>query len=483
MIQSVVTLASWVVFMAVVARVVWLAYAGRNPLSVGRTLTRLSVVTGMLIVALAVDFAYSAPLAIIQDIVAAEDALRGEPLPAAITREALEAETTKEPRPAALGKLWRKLDQEEATELATIPDKIHVQAHPPVMTLVTLPFVRFLGVHKTSLCVTLLSLVCFAVLWLLILRDGLNLALPHQQQILIAAVLLGSLPAYAVLRNGQTGAWLAALIVVGWYAIRRGKPVWGGVAIGLATSLKLFPGLLLVYLLLRHRRAFLSAVVSTILLNLVALLAFGWESFLSYLEAAHLVVTRNAGVTLNWSLLGGLQHLGRLTGLSFLTSTPAFLGLAGVVLILLGVAVGTSDKESPPGTRFDLEYSLFVIAMPLLSPIAWFHYYIILALPLVVLASAAFRDRKPPLGVLLFASCCVALGLHPGFVVVLSPILQQWRWRLGGALPLLPTSALVVTTAWIWWLAVRPRPSTADPHHRWPWPGSRPVSRWRRRVR
>ena len=61
---------------------------------------------------------------------------------------------------------------------------------------------------------------------------------------------------FLVLSHGQWGALLSMLVAVGWYGISRDRPLLSGFAIGVAASMKVFPALLMIYLLLSHRRAF-----------------------------------------------------------------------------------------------------------------------------------------------------------------------------------------------------------------------------------
>jgi hypothetical protein len=107
------------------------------------------------------------------------------------------------------------------------------------------------------------------------------------------------------------GAVLSGLIVMGWYCVRQGRTALGGIAVGIATSLKAFPGLLLVYFLLRHRRAMMSAVATIVVLNLLTMTVWGEKSYEEWIQMAQYVMTRYSQADLNYSLLGALNSLGK----------------------------------------------------------------------------------------------------------------------------------------------------------------------------
>src|SRR5208337_1084916 len=213
---------------------------------------------------------YVAPLAIIQDIVAAQQALEGKPLPTTEIEPLIRRTLAEERRPAPMETFWPQLRKEEQQEYDTIATRISEQAHPPFMTLFIAPFVYFLGVHGSSLAFSLLSIGCLGMTLVLLCR-GLQSSVTTSQKVLLSSVFLSWYSMFWVVRAGQLGALLGALVVIGWYCIRRDRPICGGLAVGVASSLKFFPALLLIYFLLRHRRAFLSGVGAIVLVNAVTI--------------------------------------------------------------------------------------------------------------------------------------------------------------------------------------------------------------------
>jgi hypothetical protein len=363
---------------------------------------------------------YVLPLDIMQDIVSARECLEGRSLYPADMSKRIQECLDREPAPLSL-MFWSPALYEKEIEARREARNLHwVQAHPPFMTLFFTPFVMCLGVSGTYAAISLLSLVTLG--WsLVLLQRGLELNLSRRQSLALALAILGWAPVANVLRTGQTGLLLGGLIIGGWYSLRRGRPVLAGVAIGVATCLKLFPGLLLVYLLLRHRRAFLSAALTT-----VGLLAFtgavaGWEVYREYLETGRGVVAEYASFTNNLSLLGSLARtLGEVELGRAIFLTLAFVIVAGLAYLMSSrITRAKQTHES-----LDLEYALCVMLMPLLSPITWDHYLVVLLLPLAVLGRRALAENAHG-AMAAWLTILVILAIPDTTYFWLSPIVEE----------------------------------------------------------
>jgi hypothetical protein len=427
----------------------------RNGGRPGLLTTTLVSVLSLVVVLVALRLVYVAPFAIIQDVVAAKQILKGEPLPSTEIQPLVRQALASEPRPATLESVWPWLarvcpglpeqEQQEYDDIATV---IQVQAHPPFASLCAVPPVYCLGIYKTSVGLSLLSIVCVCVTLLLLYR-GLRLNLPVSQRVLFCSVALGWYPMFLGLRSGQLGALLSCLIVAGWYSIRRGRPLLAGVAIGVAASLKLFPALLLVYFLLRHRRAFWVGLATIIIANTATMAVFGLHAYLDYMNTARVVVETWGRDHDNWSLLAALHHFADALGIPALSARGVFpaaalLFVAGLCLLVLAV--------HPSSSRTDFEYSLFVVAMTLLSPTCWSHYFVLLLLPLTVLANHALRERG--LSPLLLLGLFLVVALPHSYHRVVLPFLMPYSGpRAGMALLFLPPLALLGLLLWLATLA------------------------------
>jgi alpha-1,2-mannosyltransferase len=162
---------------------------------------------------------------------------------------------------------------------------------------------------------------------------------------------------------------------------------WAGVGIGLATAVKLTPGLFIVYLLIsKQRRAALVASGTAAGASLLTWLVAPQESttyFTSVLWQTDRVGA--ADFTPNQSLAGLLARL------YDSTETP---GLLWLTFTALCCAVGlsravTAHKEGDELTSF----TLVGLTATVISPISWSHHLVFVIPALVILGDAALRRR------------------------------------------------------------------------------------------
>jgi hypothetical protein len=450
----------WVALIAAASALI-AALRGRAARPVPRLLTSAPFLA-LLSVAVSLNLAfgiykgYVAPRDLMQDMVSAQEFLAGRSLYPdhmnALMRDAL----TREPPRSLLD--WspdlraREIDAREETL-----SQHWVQAHPPLMSLAVAPLVASVGLGGTYFAVTLLSLACLA-LTLALLARGLGLRPTPREWLLLGLVLLGWDSAVMLLRAGQPGLLLGALLTAGWFLLRRGRPYLAGVAIGLAVGVKLFPALLLFYLLLRHRRAFLTAMLTLAALFVLIGAVAGWDTYREHLETARGVVSEYAAYPANLSLLGLMARLEAPSGWPHPVARALFCGAGAVVVGLLALFVrrkragGDSEPE-----RFDGEYALFMVLMVVLSPVAWDHYLPVLILPLAVLARRALAQPARSFGPAAFFALAVALTVPDTAFTTAAETLSDpvssllVRWLV---LPL-RTYALAALACWLVRLGLR----------------------------
>jgi hypothetical protein len=331
---------------------------------------------------------YLLPLDIMQDVVSAKEFLAGRSLYPSDMSERINDCLDHEPEPLSLSRWWPSLGEKEIAARQEARKLHWVQAHPPIMTLFFTPIVLVLNVAGTYAALSLLSLAALVVS-LVLLRSGLELKLTRGQLLALALVVLGWAPVANVLRTGQTGLLLCGLIVGGWHALRRGRPMLAGVAIGVAACLKLFPGLLLVYLLLRQRRAFVSGAATVVLLLTFTGAMAGWGVYGEYLATGRGVVHDYADRYNNLSLLGAIAR-----AVGDVTSAQVIFLAAGAFIVAAVALLVFRAVRAEGGQQMDLEYALFVALMPLLSPITWDHYLVILLLPVAVLGRRVLAENR-----------------------------------------------------------------------------------------
>jgi hypothetical protein len=175
-----------------------------------------------------------------------------------------------------------------------------------------------------------------------------------------------------------------------------------------ATAQKLFPGLLLVPLALRRRRAFVAACATLAVICGAVTAVAGLAVWSAFATAA----VRVAGVfgaapnsfSLRSRLVGGL-------------------GDAGAVLfvVLALAAVALKRAGAAPENQHGAEYAAFAVLALLLSPTCWSHYFVMALLPLVLLLQTTGTARS---GGAIVGLACLVLALS---------LPDQATWQAFGA--------------------------------------------------
>jgi hypothetical protein len=329
---------------------------------------------------------YEVPRDLLQDIESAKLWLEGKPaFPLNMTadiRDTLEHQ----PPPGSADRWIPGLDQIEKTSERRVESEPWAQAHPASMTLLLALFVPWLQVRFIQLLFGFASLAALAGT-VKLLAKGLNFT-PR-----LAAVffwgLVGWFPFWMVLRNGQVGMILTFLMTLSWYYLRQERNNAAGISLGVATALKLFPGLVLVYLLFRRRKAFWIGAATAATLLFFSFSLVGWHNTQDYFRVVHFVQAYYRDYKANLSLLSVFTGIAPLARFAPILAQASFVALLGLLLY----TITRKSRDAGPVT-LDLEYAMFMALLPILSPVSWDHYLVILTLPLAVLI-ACLRNSNP----------------------------------------------------------------------------------------
>ncbi len=204
----------------------------------------------------------------------------------------------------------------------------------------------------------------------------------------------------------QTHALLLFLTIAGIVLAQRNRPLTAGFCVACAAAVKITPGVLVVYWLVTRRwRAALSLVGWSALLMGFTRLAVGASLFHAFLDNMH----RVSGVLLvsenNQSLAAWYMERFFLPDEVFDVNAfalPSLLRLLSITCMIACAALGglldstfafddSTRTETPDAIPFGAGIAL--VAMTVFAPIAWTHYFIVLAIPLMMLAEAAFALR------------------------------------------------------------------------------------------
>ena len=255
---------------------------------------------------------------------------------------------------------------------------------PPFTLLLVLPFAALadLGLPLAKACWGALGVVALAwAVWRSGSRWGWRPAL--------LALAVVAFPVHNNFHHLNFETLLVALLVAAACDLADGRQSRAGVWIGLATALKIFPGLLLPYLALRRQwRALGTAVGTAAAVSALPLLRYG--------VAGAIAGMRNfTSLTLHGQNFQGgsvvglhMQKLGRL-GYA-LGGAPASIALLHCVALGLVAAILLARPKEDDAP---LEVGSVILVAVLLTPIAWLHTF-----TLGYLAWVAAFAYVPPVG-------------------------------------------------------------------------------------
>jgi alpha-1,2-mannosyltransferase len=216
-----------------------------------------------------------------------------------------------------------------------------------------------------------LAVFAGATFWLArrVTRTGL---LPAALSPVVLTGAMLALPAVSgELVNGNVDFFLAGLLVVAWWGIARADVAgerWAGIALGVATLVKVFPALVVLWLLVRGRyRAVGWAIAAAAALALASLPLTGIEPWLQY-----------PAVLLNMG--GALDTTFALAPSTWLTPLLGAIPARLIVDLACVAVVAWVARRAPVGVGF----ATSIVASLLITPLLWSHYLTIAVVPFLV---------------------------------------------------------------------------------------------------
>lgn len=295
--------------------------------------------------------------------------------------------------------------------------------HPPAAILACCP-PGMLPYAQGAMAWNLVS-VYFVLLALMTLARESGVAVGLRQWIIGLALLLPASPMLQQVFHAQNNGVALLLIVMAWAAQRKGFQDTAGICLGLATALKLIPGLLFLFFLLkRQRRAVAVGVAAFLAAQAVAWLILGSDEFLAFLRNLGPHTARFRAGWLNSSLVGLFARLFEpsavlpghvpLRPMPYATEAAAY----GCGLLLVAATAWRQRLALTPPQN-DLAFGLWTTAMLLVSPLTWDH-YLLLAMPALFLL---WRWLPEGAGwATAYAAVVFLLWLHP--ILVWEPLID-----------------------------------------------------------
>lgn len=271
----------------------------------------------------------------------------------------------------------------------------HVFKVPPFYGMLFLPFATANDMHvllaHRILNVVILLLTAIILVYLLHRVLGWRLAIGA------VAIVMGLMQApFDTIAYGQIDIVLLFLLTIALIGLRRNHPLVTGLALTLGTLFKLYPLILVGFLVVKGAWRTLGAIILwMIVLNAIAIGVMGWDTHVTYITQVLPNISGGTSWVENQTLNGFMSRL--LTGTMQtdpikdpLINGLTYLGFMVIAGITLGLAALPTDRER---SDYALQYSSFAVVMVLAVPAAWMHYAAITILTFLVVIWRA-REHK-----------------------------------------------------------------------------------------
>lgn len=322
---------------------------------------------------------------------------------------------------------------------------VYPYLYPPLWAFLLAPFTRLASFADFTTVVFLLNVTALVVMPQLAAR--LVLGAPPSPRAAFGWT-LGGFAALMVtpglvlaLFQGQPQILVAGLTLLGLERTQNGRPVTGGLALGLAIALKLAPlPLALVWLVAGERRAGLTALGLAGALGLLSIAVAGWPLHLAFLaqlrviEHSLLLSTAVASLDQIYGIFAVFPDVTIVPMLPpdlgpsdpgwAIAAQPALYSLAKRALMLgLVLGFGLALRCTGAPVRRAALWIAAIAAFAFTGPIGWFYYYLvpIAAMPLFV-QRFGLRGLFAPLAALAMMSLDKSVEL-PASLGPLGPIL------------------------------------------------------------
>jgi Glycosyltransferase family 87 len=299
--------------------------------------------------------------------------------------------------------------------------------HPPFAILLATSLSHFSFTAAARYWFAASVALCFvlaAILAGLLTSDtGRRLPKPWHTLIAFIALLLWP-PVLYNLEKGQFSILLAVLMAIAWRSLEHRDSSIGGLWLGLAAAVKVFPALMAALLLFRRRRAAIS-------LTIVAVAATTLPCFWIGLHMLPEFVGQSAGnlsywqtwpaVTYSFHGLAARTFVGSEWSRAIVRAPAAATAIGVVVSVML---VGIASRATLHCVSDHCEAVLFAIwciLLVTLNPLAMGHNGVLLALPIVLIGKALADDSRvwPKF---LWSAGCVLVSIPRQTIFALAPL-------------------------------------------------------------
>jgi hypothetical protein len=358
--------------------------------------------------------------------------------------------------------------------------------YPPLLAYLVQPLAALDLPQAQRVWFTINCLALGSFIWLCIRLSRSTLARRYWG-VAVLGVLLAP-PTRLCLQIGQTGI-LIALLLAATYAVQRRAPL-AGALLALATTLKLYPGVLglfysnpsgfikwerifsgaappnprflftnhvgLLYTAPRTRRVAWWALASGALIAIGSILVYGLAPYANYLRKNGQSAFYPYAAEFNISLVGFWDRL--LSASNYAQPLAAWPGVARAIAAALSVVVVIvcvkAGRHAPDATTNLLQYGAWICGMLLLAPINGYYNLVLLLLPL--LAALKHLEQQPDRRAARWLILATALAWFPPGWTDVHPAVYDALHRGVGLLVLTPAIyGLAIYLGLLLWLARR----------------------------
>jgi hypothetical protein len=302
--------------------------------------------------------------------------------------------------------------------------------NPPLTAVLMLPFTALPFSQAKDVYRLVLHLLYFLSVALIL---GADRSWRYPQWVLTLVLALCMEPVYTSITSGQVDILILFPICLGYWAFKRGHLLLTGGAIALAAMIKLSPALLLAYFLYKRQyRVVVAGLATGVVLLGIGVAVTGMQDWIVFIRDILPVLSKGSTQFENQTLTGFFYGLFVTPQALFsLQPTPPLVipkvmtwaAVGSTALLLLKLFWSRGSHTLREGLRFDLEFSLSIVALLIVATVAWQHYYVWLLLPV---ATCLRSDVRNWLTAREYVFGAAALGLGVG--LVLFPISIFFLW-------------------------------------------------------
>lgn len=299
----------------------------------------------------------------------------------------------------------RPLNQIESLALHKTHIILPSDLNPPFLTMLLTPY-AWLSYGQALLCWSVITFFSTVLGISLVIKSYPSAWQNPTIRMYLLAALLIYFPSYANFFLGQLSSILLLITTAAWLNCRKKSYGTAGVLLGFALCLKLFFGLFLLFFLIRKQwRALCLMIITYLSCCFSALIFFGVATYQNYLFTLNHI--RWYASSWNASLLGffyrvfGIGHEGNHP----LINAPLFghflyTALALLLLIYFIYQIRQSYQqennliEMKATDELDWQFSLTLVVMLLLSPLAWLYYFTLLMIPFITIVRLSHKLKQ-----------------------------------------------------------------------------------------